>query len=121
VVETAGTTGAKLIVHENFRFMPWFRETKRLVEAGKVGTPLHVAFTLRPGDGQGPAAYLDRQPYFRSMPRFLIHETGIHLIDVFRYLFGEIAAPSVLLRCRPKNASRSGGSIKKCLSLFTLS
>jgi predicted dehydrogenase len=51
VVEIAGRTGAKLIVHENFRFMPWFRETKRLVEAGKVGTPLHVIFTLRPGDG----------------------------------------------------------------------
>ena len=30
------------------------------------------------GDGQGPRAYLDRQPYFQQMPRFLIHETAIH-------------------------------------------
>lgn len=91
VVQTAEAAGTKLIVHENFRFMPWFRETKRLVDGGQIGVPLHVSFMLRPGDGQGPDSYLNRQPYFRSMPRFLIHETGIHLIDVFRYLLGEIA------------------------------
>jgi D-apiose dehydrogenase len=90
VVAAAERAGAPLIVHENFRFMPWFREAKRLLEAGEVGTPLHVTFRLRPGDGQGPRAYLARQPYFQTMPRFLIHETGIHLIDVFRFLLDEI-------------------------------
>jgi predicted dehydrogenase len=44
---------------------------------------------LRPGDGQGPRAYLDRQPYFQKMPRFLIHETGVHWVDTFRFLFGD--------------------------------
>ena len=32
------------------------------------------------------------------MPRFLIHETGIHLIDVFRYLLGEITGVFARLR-----------------------
>ena len=90
LVEAAEAAGAKLIVHENFRFMPWFREAKRLIDAGAIGRALHVSFRLRPGDGQGPEAYLSRQPYFQSMPRFLIHETGIHLVDVFRFLLGEI-------------------------------
>jgi D-apiose dehydrogenase len=106
VVESAERPGIELIVHENFRFMPWFRETKQLVDNGKVGTPLHIAFVLRPGDGQGPNAYLDRQPYFRSMPRFLIHETGIHLIDVFRYLLGEITG--VFARLKRFNPAISG-------------
>jgi predicted dehydrogenase len=44
----------------------------------------------RPGDGWGERAYLDRQPYFREMPRLLIHETGIHFIDTFRFLAGEV-------------------------------
>jgi D-apiose dehydrogenase len=105
-VETAERAGIKLIVHENFRFMPWFGEIKRLVEDGRVGTPLHVTFMLRPGDGQGPNAYLDRQPYFRSMLRFLIHETGVHLIDVFRYLLGEIAG--VFARLKRLNPVISG-------------
>ena len=39
-------------------------------------------------------AYLERQPYFQTMPRFLVHETAIHLVDVFRFLLGEISRSS---------------------------
>ncbi len=98
VVAIAEEAGTMLAVHENFRFMPWFREAKRLVAEGSVGTPLNINFRLRPGDGQGPEAYLSRQPYFQSMPRFLIHETGIHLIDVFRDVMGEITGVFARLR-----------------------
>ncbi len=98
IVERAGQAGIPLLVHENFRFMPWFQETARLIEAGAVGEPLDISFRLRSGDGQGEDAYLARQPYFRSMRRFLVHETIIHLIDVFRFLFGEIAGVFARLR-----------------------
>lgn len=98
VVSIAEKAGVMLAVHENFRFMPWFVEAQRLLAAGAIGTPLNISFRLRPGDGQGPEAYLSRQPYFQSMPRFLIHETGIHLIDVFRYLIGEITGVFARLR-----------------------
>lgn len=98
LVATAEKAGALLAVHENFRFMPWFTETGRLMAAGAVGTPLNISFRLRPGDGQGPDAYLARQPYFQKMPRFLIHETAIHLIDVFRFLMGEIIGVFARLR-----------------------
>jgi len=106
VVEAAESAGAPLIVHENFRFMPWFREAKRIVDAGRIGVPLHVTFRLRPGDGQGPDAYLARQPYFQTMSRFLIHETGIHLIDVFRFLLGEITG--VFARLKRVNPAIKG-------------
>lgn len=98
IVETAEKAGVMLAVHENFRFMPWFMEAHRLIRAGAIGRPLNITFRLRPGDGQGPEAYLSRQPYFQQMPRFLIHETGIHLIDVFRYLLGEIRGVFARLR-----------------------
>ncbi|WP_439495303.1 Gfo/Idh/MocA family protein [Bosea sp. (in: a-proteobacteria)] len=98
IVALAEDAGVMLAVHENFRFMPWFMETKRLMRSGAVGTPLNISFRLRPGDGQGPEAYLSRQPYFQQMPRFLIHETGIHLIDVFRDLMGEITGVFARLR-----------------------
>lgn len=83
--EAARTT---LAVHENFRFQPWYREVARLLAAGRLGVVQQARFALRPGDGAGANAYLDRQPYFRQMPRLLIRETGIHMIDVFRFLFG---------------------------------
>ena len=98
VVSVAERAGVPLIVHENFRWQPWYREARRLVDAGTLGKLHSVAFRLRPGDGQGPRAYLDRQPYFQRMPRLLVHETAIHWIDTFRFLMGEISAVYASLR-----------------------
>ena len=88
ITAEAKAKNATLLVHENFRFQPWFRAIKAAIMEGKVGAVLQMTFRLRPGDGQGPRAYLDRQPYFQKMKRFMVHETGVHYIDVFRYLFG---------------------------------
>jgi predicted dehydrogenase len=106
IVELAERAGATLVVHENFRFMPWFEEARRLADGGALGRLLAISFRLRPGDGQGPDAYLSRQPYFQKMPRFLIHETGIHLIDVFRAIMGEITG--VFARLRRFNPAIAG-------------
>ncbi|MBM3356275.1 MAG: Gfo/Idh/MocA family oxidoreductase [Betaproteobacteria bacterium] len=112
VVETAERAGTELVVHENFRFMPWFREAKSLIGNGTLGALHAVAFRLRPGDGQGPVAYLDRQPYFQGMPRLLVYETAIHYIDTFRYLMGEVSAVSARLRrMNPAIAGEDAGYI----------
>lgn len=91
-VALAERAGIRLVVHENFRFQPWYRELRRQIAAGRIGEPYEIGFRLRTGDGRGPNAYLERQPYFRAMPRFLVRETGIHFIDTFRFLLGEITA-----------------------------
>lgn len=92
ITALAKTKGVPLVIHENFRFQPWFRAIKTAIDDGAIGTPQQATFRLRPGDGQGPDAYLERQPYFQKMDRFLIHETGVHYIDTFRYLFGNPTA-----------------------------
>lgn len=106
IVENAEHAGIRFAVHENFRWQPWFREAKRLLDAGRLGTPHSIAFRLRPGDGQGAEAYLDRQPYFQRMERFLVYETAIHFIDTFRYLLGEVSA--VIARLRRLNPVIAG-------------
>ncbi|MGB3409507.1 MAG: Gfo/Idh/MocA family oxidoreductase [Jannaschia sp.] len=88
ITAEAEAAGVCLVVHENFRFQPWFRAMKEALDAGRIGRPLNLTFRLRTGDGQGSDAYLARQPYFRKMPRLLIHETGVHYIDTFRFLLG---------------------------------
>lgn len=87
------------MVHENFRWQPWYREVKSLLESGVVGSVIHhVAMRTRLGDGWGERAYMDRQPYFRSMDRFLVHETGVHFVDTFRFLVGEIRSVTAQLK-----------------------
>jgi D-apiose dehydrogenase len=97
-VEIARAAGIKLIVHENFRFQPWHQAIAELLASGELGAVYSASFRLRPGDGGGPDAYLARQPYFRDMKRFMVHETGIHIVDVFRFLFGEVRTVSAKLR-----------------------
>jgi predicted dehydrogenase len=112
VVDTAQRGGIPLVVHENFRWQPWYREARRFIQDGRLGRLHGIAFRLRPGDGQGPRAYLDRQPYFQKMARFLVHETAIHWIDTFRFLMGEVSAVSALLRrLNPAIAGEDAGYI----------
>lgn len=112
IESVARAAGITLAVHENFRFMPHFREARRLIDAGRLGALHSIAFRLRPGDGQGPRAYLERQPYFQGMERFLVFETAIHLIDTFRYLMGEVTAVTARLRkVNPVIAGEDAGYI----------
>ncbi len=98
LADAAERAAVLCVVHENFRFQPWYREARRLLTAGTLGTPHSVTFRLRPGDGQGASAYLDRQPYFQTMPRLLVVETAVHWIDTFRFLLGEVDAITARLR-----------------------
>jgi predicted dehydrogenase len=70
----AAAAGVTLVVHETFRFQPWHRELGRRLTAAVLGEVYGIASRLRPGAGQGPRAYLDRQPYFQTTERFLILE-----------------------------------------------
>ena len=111
LADAARDSSTQLIIHENFRFQPWYREIRQLLQAGRLGRVVQARFCFRPGDGAGPDAYLDRQPYFRDMSRFLIRETGIHWVDVFRFLFGEPEALSAdLFRSNPVVAGEDSGS-----------
>jgi D-apiose dehydrogenase len=78
-----------LMINENWRWQAWYREIKRIIENGSLGRVFHVYFAMRPGDGWGEEPYPE-QPYFKDMERFLLIETGIHWIDTFRFLFGEM-------------------------------
>jgi D-apiose dehydrogenase len=99
IVDNAQQAGVRFMVHENFRFQPWHREIKRQITAGAIGDRLHsLAFRMRMGDGWGENAYIPRQPYFREYPRLLIYETGVHFIDTFRFLAGEITRVTAWLR-----------------------
>lgn len=84
------SSNMRFMVHENWRWQPWYRQLKILIDDGAIGEVFHCSVFCRMGDGWGEDAYLARQPFFRDYQRLFIFETGVHFLDTFRFLFGEV-------------------------------
>jgi D-apiose dehydrogenase len=86
--------GVLLSVNENWRWRAWYRQVKQILEAGTLGRlryariASHRNVTLGLPDGTLPGL-LVHQAYTGAMPRLLVYEWGIHLIDTLRLLLGE--------------------------------
>ena len=98
IVDYVSSKDVRFVVHENFRFQPWHREIKKIIDNNVIGELFSLNFRSRMGDGWGENAYLSRQPYFRDYEKLLIYETGVHFIDTFRYHAGEIESVSAILK-----------------------
>jgi predicted dehydrogenase len=87
--------GVRLMVHENWRFRPHYRQIRQWLDAGRIGRvrqALMTIFTsgLKPdADGHLPAVV--RQPFFATEERLLLMEVMIHHIDTLRFLLGPLA------------------------------
>jgi predicted dehydrogenase len=84
----------RLMVHENWRFRPWYRKLGKWIEAGELGKPTyaHVAMFssgLLP-DATGRRHSLERQPFMVNEARLMITEVLIHHLDVLRWLLGPL-------------------------------
>jgi predicted dehydrogenase len=88
LVRECESAGVRLMVNENWRWQPWYREMKRLLDAGAVGEPHYFGFRHRAVDGLAEPPY-PNQPYFAEMPRLLLFETVVHFIDMARFLLGD--------------------------------
>jgi len=91
MVEAAEAAGIPFMIHENWRWQPWHRALKSIIDRGEIGRPIDYWFHTRRNDGRSPAPY-SHQPYFARMTRLLIYETLVHHIDTARFLFGDLEA-----------------------------
>ena len=93
--DLARQQGVRFMVHENFRFRPWYREVKRQLDSGILGKVFYVrsdgrfAGTVTSAEHPKTPWSIARQPSFAEPTRLLLLESVIHQIDVCRYLFGE--------------------------------
>lgn len=84
----------RLMVHENWRFRPWYRHAKRWMDGDRIG-PARQAHMSVIGSGliadsRGVLPAIERQPFFRTEPRLLVAEVLIHHLDVLRWLLGPL-------------------------------
>lgn len=93
MIEVCERAGVRLMIHENWRFRPWYRALRREIDAGSIGRPIRVRITHHDTRALRPDGFSD-QPFLATMPRLILMEMGCHLIDAARFLLGEVASVS---------------------------
>lgn len=91
IVEIAESSRIRLMIHDNWRWQPWYRAARAMVAQGDIGTPLAYGFRCRFQGGAGNEPY-PKQAYFRELRRLMIDEVLVHHLDTARFLFGDIAS-----------------------------
>ncbi|MFK7744642.1 MAG: Gfo/Idh/MocA family protein [Roseobacter sp.] len=93
MVRAVEGTGKILMVHENFRWQSAVRAVIKEVRRGTIGNPFFGRVSFR-------SAYdvFSGQPYLAEGERFIIEDLGIHILDISRALFGDVARVSATTR-----------------------
>src|SRR5690242_11719090 len=68
LVEACRSSGIAVMIHENWRWQPWYRKVHEAIAAGSIGQPITYWMRTVRADGAGSEPYA-AQPYFRNMPR----------------------------------------------------
>lgn len=101
MVEACERAGIPLMVHENFRWQTPIQAVRRLLDEGAIGTPFWGRFSFRSAFDVYRA-----QPYLAEGTRFIIEDLGIHILDIARYLLGNVATLSATVqRINPRIAA----------------
>ncbi|MBV9138364.1 MAG: Gfo/Idh/MocA family oxidoreductase [Hyphomicrobiales bacterium] len=84
----------RLMVHENWRFRPWYRELKRWIAAGLLGKLVLARMAMVTSgflpDASGKRPAFVRQPFMQHEKRLMMAEVLIHHLDVMRFLCGDL-------------------------------
>jgi predicted dehydrogenase len=97
MVRTCSDAGAKLYIHENYRWQAPVRRLREIVDSGVIGKPFKARVSFLSG-----FPVFDNQPFLRELDHFILTDMGSHVLDVIRYLFGECEE----LWCQTKSVNK---------------
>ena len=83
ILATAEAAGIRIMVHENFRFQTPLIELKQAMAT--IGEPFFAHIAWRTGYD-----VVAGQPYLAKVDRFIVLDLGIHVLDVARFLLGNV-------------------------------
>jgi len=93
MVGAVEATGKTLMVHENFRWQSAVRAVIEELRKGTIGEPFFGRVSFRSGFD-----VFSGQPYLAKGEKFIIEDLGIHILDIARALFGDVARISATKR-----------------------
>ena len=96
IAEEVGSR-ARLMIHENWRFRPWYLQIRDWVDEGHIGKLLRLQLDTQSSgfllqNGKRPA--LARQPMLASVTSLMIGEVLVHHLDVALNLLGPLTVAS---------------------------
>ena len=97
MVKMCKDAGARLYIHENYRWQAPVRRFKQIVDSGVIGKPFKARVSFLSG-----FPVFDNQPFLKELDHFILTDMGSHVLDVIRYLFGECEE----LWCQTKAVSK---------------
>jgi predicted dehydrogenase len=91
----------RLMVHENWRFRPYYQQVAQWLHAGRLGRVTGCLVSVNSAglisDASGRYPSVERQPFFREEARLLVAETLIHHLDLVRWLLGPLSLTAAQL------------------------
>ncbi|MBZ9707309.1 Gfo/Idh/MocA family oxidoreductase [Mesorhizobium sp. ESP7-2] len=87
MVKACEIAGVPLMVHENFRWQSPIQAVRAVLDSGEIGTPFFGRISFRSGYD-----VFSGQPYLATGKRFIIEDLGIHILDIARFLLGDVSS-----------------------------
>jgi len=108
MVKACADAGVPLMVHENFRWQSPIQAVRAVLDSGEIGTPFFGRISFR-------SAYdvFSGQPYLATGKRFIIEDLGIHIIDIARFLLGDVS--TITTRAQRINRAIAGEDVATML------
>ena len=106
--DAAVEAGVKHMLLHNYRFLPAVRFAKNLIAEGKLGTVYQFRGQYLQEVGHDPAEVLENVWYASGTKSGVLLGIGCHIIDMARFLVGEITSVSGLLKTH--NTVRKDGT-----------
>jgi D-apiose dehydrogenase len=98
IVAACDKAGVVLMVHENFRWQSPIQKVKAILQSGEIGEAFFARVSFR-------SVYdvFTGQPYLAEGERFIVDDLGIHILDIARFLMGDVHNVSARIkRVNPK-------------------
>jgi len=85
MVNLCRNAGVNFYIHENYRWQAPIRRYREIMDSGIIGKPFKARVSFLSG-----FPVFDNQPFLAELDKFIITDMGSHILDVTRYLFGEV-------------------------------
>jgi len=108
MVAACDKAGVPLMIHENFRWQSPIQAVKAILDSGQIGEPFFGRISFRSGYD-----VFAGQPYLAEAERFIIEDLGIHILDIARFLLGDVT--TLTARTRRVNPKIKGEDVATML------